>query len=298
MNALFWGSWSAALLFLSFDVALNIDRTENSRFTKLMDRLVGTSLRQLRILNFSLIQGVSNYAILSIWLITNLFLASLLLVLLGNLILTLVVLVLGIVFPRILLEHLVDAKREQFEREFLRFVQLLKSRQHTERSIVHLLHKCVNSVLSSNTQLASQGLFSRVKLAASRNKRYSDSFALEASRLGMCGLHIKSLSLFLALLRPIEKTGKIGNTFRQLEQRMQADLAIRDELRAKTAGAKWEMGFMALVPPLALLIFAWFMPSMVAPIFVTAFGQVVLAIAVGMITYAVHFASRTLRISF
>lgn len=289
--------YSTAVFWLIADLLINADRPENSPVARVLGILTGHSLTQLTMLNFRFFSHVSNKDVYSIWYGIMLLLAAGSFLLLGSLVLTLFTITIAIFLPRMLGEFFVGRALRNFEQEFLRFIQLVKSRHHVDGAFLTLIPRCISTLLNtSEKRLASGNLFLRVLKASQRNKLISDSFEVERQKLRSAGLKIKSLSLFMAILKAVEKTGQIGETFDQLEHRIQSDLAIRDELRAKTAGAKWEMAFMAAVPFFALAGYAFLMPDSVHELFRTVLGQCLLATASLVVVLAIYFAQRTLRV--
>lgn len=320
--------WSAALFFIVYDFK-NLDAQQTSPLAKLLQYATGKSLQQLELLNFRFHPSLSNKDLYCYWFSLTLMSAIGIIWFVNSVVLAGLLAILACILPRIAGEYLVTRQTWKFESEFLRFIQLLKSRQLLNGAIEFAIPDCIQTMLfpsgrqaiapnqqdkrqaeekdavathlstesfEPDQQLATGALLASVSSAARNNKKLSLAFAAEATKFGEVGLQFKSLSLFLAILKAIEQSGQVGATLDHLEHRIQSDLEIQHELRAKTAGAKWEMGFMAIVPQVALVAYAFLMPDSVGAVFTSTFGQVLISIAVLFITMGISMGAKTLRI--
>lgn len=97
-----------------------------------------------------------------------------------------------------------------------------------------------------------------------------------------------------ALLASRESGGRLNETVERISKSVLEMQRLERKVRSETAQAKKSAVYMAIVPPLILVVYAWLDPNNVGLLFMTLPGQIMLAVAIMLNVLAYLWARRIL----
>ena len=202
----------------------------------------------------------------------------------------------------IYLQASVNRRLIQFDTEFLRFIQMLKSDYHLQSSLTSLIPSTIEKISKNQTDQSKKRsclhhFLKWVAVAIDGNQDHVDAFRDARKKwIEGSGLQIKLMNLFIGFISSIHDSGAAGRAFDSLERRIESDLAIGHELRAVTSGAKMQMIILTLVPPAVMIFFSFSMGEMVVEMLQSTLGQGLITGAAFMTITAVWVTQKILNV--